>query len=1185
MKVAMQKKKFEGKDDLYRLLTKQMDVLAEQLAAKDAQLLEKDKQLASKDEQIKALSQQLSKLQEALNQKDEALALYFFSSASVNSKPKKEEKENGSWAKRVIDLENQCSQLNNSLNKWNSHTEKETAERTSQLQLLNGRFEKLQQQVKEQIATATTAALSNEKKKEKNEENSNGQSLTGTNSAEFAEDSPQAINLRLRIIESDVEAILKKLITFEQTILDQPSLNQSEASTIADSTTASQDLASSSSPSSSPHSMEDKAKKKLKLPLHMKRQSLSIRTLRELKDNASSSHKLMRVKRKGSGGDASSDVYDPSSYVPTMEDATLRSIPLHTLIKDKFGIGDIERKLELCVDELHKADSSGETALHVLCKANGKPRMDLFQCLLAHDADVNVVDNFGRTPLISACMVKEGMNGELIQALVKAGANVLNTDLEDIPPLHYFARQAPDADHLSVYEKTLSCLLENGADMNYSVKGETALHNAAQHSSWSVIEIFLRKGANIYAETDSGETVLHKAILARNNHLIEKLFEVGVDPRPSYEGGTVETSTSQSPLKLARSLGFEAKATYDLVKDRIAKLDMQYMSENQQKNHRRMLAIEELVLTEEEYIHDLGVLLEVFVRPLEQNLFESENNKTQTRILSQEEMKNIFGNVSALYEVNQSFFHDLKEAFEKHSPSRKGEEDHIAVGSIFLSHMKKLEVYQKVCVQQQTSDEFLQAALKKFNFKDASPVMSSGSTIRRSKNLTHGTSEFARFCEEAKRDKRCRNMDLSSFLIKPFQRVTKYPLLLKEIGYYTAQTHPDYETTKKAKAELEVMIGAANDKKRASDNICKILEIQSSILWEPPESMIKLGTDRNRLYINEGAYSVARNGDKFIKRYVYLLSDMVIVTQAQGKKKKTVAHKKLLYQFHIPFDLRYKLCDISDGTLESGKAVKSAFAIQPVDENKYYSCARVVFNLKDNDAKRTWMKAISDSLARNIEPVEAKASESSSRGSVIALRPHPSRGGSNWQSGSTIRVRGDGPSSGLEAPLARLQHKQSHGHSTLRPAKATSAEELDSSSTDSNSSTTSNNTIVLNKKKGKSGSVILGRRKTSAPPSSNAISHTSNLGSGGSMRHKAPRSPLPPTPPSSSSSSSSSLTPPSSAGTSPCASPSTKRLRSRSVGANPPVTVAPSPEENNCRGEILHSHFTSSFISAEHSLK
>ncbi len=50
-------------------------------------------------------------------------------------------------------------------------------------------------------------------------------------------------------------------------------------------------------------------------------------------------------------------------------------------------------------------------------------------------------------------------------------------------------------------------------------------------------------------------------------------------------------------------------------------------------------------------------------------------------------------------------------------------------------------------------------------------------------------------------------MDLTSLLIMPIQRLTKYRLLFKDLIKHTDETHPDYKDLQKA---LEV-IGNIND--------------------------------------------------------------------------------------------------------------------------------------------------------------------------------------------------------------------------------------------------------------------------------------------------------------------------------------------------------------------------------------
>ena len=44
-------------------------------------------------------------------------------------------------------------------------------------------------------------------------------------------------------------------------------------------------------------------------------------------------------------------------------------------------------------------------------------------------------------------------------------------------------------------------------------------------------------------------------------------------------------------------------------------------------------------------------------------------------------------------------------------------------------------------------------------------------------------------------------MPLSSFLLKPMQRITKYPLLIGKILEYTPPDHPDHQNIKDALAK------------------------------------------------------------------------------------------------------------------------------------------------------------------------------------------------------------------------------------------------------------------------------------------------------------------------------------------------------------------------------------------------
>jgi hypothetical protein len=59
--------------------------------------------------------------------------------------------------------------------------------------------------------------------------------------------------------------------------------------------------------------------------------------------------------------------------------------------------------------------------------------------------------------------------------------------------------------------------------------------------------------------------------------------------------------------------------------------------------------------------------------------------------------------------------------------------------------------------------------------------------------------------------------DLNSFLIKPVQRVLKYPLLLKELKNTTEPDHPDYAMLTDAIRRMKLVATAINEGKRRKE--------------------------------------------------------------------------------------------------------------------------------------------------------------------------------------------------------------------------------------------------------------------------------------------------------------------------------------------------------------------------------
>lgn len=69
-----------------------------------------------------------------------------------------------------------------------------------------------------------------------------------------------------------------------------------------------------------------------------------------------------------------------------------------------------------------------------------------------------------------------------------------------------------------------------------------------------------------------------------------------------------------------------------------------------------------------------------------------------------------------------------------------------------------------------------------------------------------------------------------SFLLEPVQRLTRYPLLLRQILHYTPKDHPDHNSITEGLLKSETILRDTNEAVRALENIEKLEEIQAKLL-------------------------------------------------------------------------------------------------------------------------------------------------------------------------------------------------------------------------------------------------------------------------------------------------------------------------------------------------------------------
>ncbi|XP_069947710.1 dynamin-binding protein-like isoform X2 [Cherax quadricarinatus] len=197
-------------------------------------------------------------------------------------------------------------------------------------------------------------------------------------------------------------------------------------------------------------------------------------------------------------------------------------------------------------------------------------------------------------------------------------------------------------------------------------------------------------------------------------------------------------------------------------------------------NHRREL-VQEIVTTEHEYIHDLEALIQVI------NLAHSQKESQSVNL------DTLMGNINQVLEVAKKFLALLdKVAYET--------DDDLLVGRIFLLCADELcDVYKVYCSNHNVAVEPL---LKQY-IEEAEPAA------------------FLQWVLGELQQHKIQLMDMRSVLIKPVQRVLKYPLFLDRLVSETPHAHPDYVDLLEAKSKMANVAKEINDYTKRLDLVNK----------------------------------------------------------------------------------------------------------------------------------------------------------------------------------------------------------------------------------------------------------------------------------------------------------------------------------------------------------------------------
>ncbi|KAI8921901.1 hypothetical protein DFJ77DRAFT_505668 [Powellomyces hirtus] len=207
------------------------------------------------------------------------------------------------------------------------------------------------------------------------------------------------------------------------------------------------------------------------------------------------------------------------------------------------------------------------------------------------------------------------------------------------------------------------------------------------------------------------------------------------------------------------------------------------------KDQKRDNIIRELISTEKGYLKDMEVLLEVYAMPA-----------SESQILSERDLRNLFSNLDVIITTSRALLEMLEAAV--------GAPDQW-IGEAFNQMMRKIETtYCEYCKH----NEAAMAKLAEFASPECPPPVK----------------EFLKECQ-AKLQGRTGAWDLGSLVIKPVQRVLKYPLLIKQLLKETMPDHPDFEQLTKAAADIELVAEKINEVKKRKDIVEKYVDGKGNV--------------------------------------------------------------------------------------------------------------------------------------------------------------------------------------------------------------------------------------------------------------------------------------------------------------------------------------------------------------------
>ncbi|KAJ4438056.1 hypothetical protein ANN_13995 [Periplaneta americana] len=200
----------------------------------------------------------------------------------------------------------------------------------------------------------------------------------------------------------------------------------------------------------------------------------------------------------------------------------------------------------------------------------------------------------------------------------------------------------------------------------------------------------------------------------------------------------------------------------------------------------------ELVDTERTYVKHLNNLLENYLEPLKKETF-----------LSNAEINALFGNIQEIVAFQRQFLQNLDEALELEPDFHKFEHPSqfknvlFSVGSAFLYYVNHFKLYSSFCASHSKAQKVL--------------------------HPNEGNQALQEFLA-ARNPRQQHSSTLESYLIKPIQRILKYPLLLQQLRNLTDPQADEHQHLVEALKGMEKVAEHINEMQRIHEEYGAIFD-------------------------------------------------------------------------------------------------------------------------------------------------------------------------------------------------------------------------------------------------------------------------------------------------------------------------------------------------------------------------